>query len=224
MSRPRLSALLAGLLLVAPAVALAQAVPPAETVPAPAQTAQPITIDGFRSAHFGMTEAEVRKAIEEDFKLSGTTVHIVENPIQRTRALSVIVPALVPESGKATIDYVLGFHSQKLVQVNINWSTSVDPANKATTLVQIGGTLQGYFQSETFLPGKAVSNAVLPNGGLLLFRGTDPAGHTVVLLLGGSVQQDVKEHKAQMTPTTLSLAYVADPAHPDVFQLQKGTF
>jgi hypothetical protein len=38
------------------------------------------------------------------------------------------------------------------------------------------------------------------------------------------VQQDTKDHKAQMTPTVLSLVYAVDPAHPDVFRLQKGAF
>src|SRR5271157_3878925 len=83
MSRLCWLALVGGVLLIAPAAARAQAaVPsdqaPAETATPPAAPAEPVTppvvIDGFRSAHFGMAEAEVRKAITADFKLSGTAV------------------------------------------------------------------------------------------------------------------------------------------------------
>ena len=222
MSRLMPFALVGGLLLIAPAAALAQAAAPSDQ--APTAPTPPVVIDGFRSAHFGMTEAEVRKAIEADFKLTGSAVRPGDNPVERTRVLSITVPDLVPDSGKATIDYVFGFKSQRLIEVNLAWSAATDPANKPTTLLHTGATLQAYFQGETFPAGQSVANAMLANGGLLLFRGTDPAAHTVVLLLSGPVKQDTKEHQSQMTPTVLSLVYAADAAHPDVFRLQKGAF
>ena len=230
---------LLGVLLAALIAARAQAAASSDAAPAPAATApaqsaptqsapgatvQAVSIDGFRSAHFGMTEAEVRKAIETDFRLSGNAVRPGENTVERTRLLSVTVPDLVPDSGKAVIDYVLGYKSHNLIEVNITWSTAADPANKPATLVHTGGTLQAYFQAETFPAGQTAANAVLANGSLLMFRGTDPAGHTVVLVLSGPVHQDPKDHKAQMTPAVLTLVYAADPAHPDVFRLQKGAF
>lgn len=226
MPRPCRLALVVGLLLAVPIAVRAEATAPSDQAPAstPAAPAEPVSIDGFRAAHFGMSEAEVRRAIEADFKLSGGAVHASDSPVERTHALSVTVPGLVPDSGKAVVDYVFGYKNKRLIEVNIVWSTAADPANKPETLVHTGATLQGYFQSETFPAGQAVANAVLANGGVLLFRGTDPAGHTVVLLLNGPVHQDAKEHKAQMTPGVLSLVYAADPTHPDVFRLQKGSF
>ncbi len=223
-------ALVGGLLLSAPADARAQAAaqtdqaPAAATPPPAAPAEQPVSIDGFRSAHFGMSEAEIRKAVDADFKLSGSAIRTSDSPVERTHVLSVTVPELVPDSGKAVVDYVLGYKTKRLIEVNITWSTAADPANKPDTLLHTGETLRGYFQAEAFPAGQAVSNAVLANGNLLLFRGTDPAGHTVVLILSGPVQQDTKDRKAQMTPTALSLVYAADPAHPDVFRLQKGAF
>jgi hypothetical protein len=202
----------------APAAAAAPA------APAEAPTVPPVSIDGFRSAHFGMTEAEIRKAIEADFKLTGTAVHPSDNTVERTHLLTVTVPDLVPDSGKAVVDYVLGYKSHSLIEINVTWSTATDPTNKPTTLLHAGATLQSYFQAEAFPAGQTTANAVLANGSLLLFRGSDPAGHTVVLVLSGPVRQDPKEHKAQMTPAVLSLVYAVDPAHPDVFRLQKGTF
>src|SRR5580693_1386206 len=119
MSRLIPFALVGGLLLVAPAAALAQAAAPSDQAP----VAPPVVIDGFRSAHFGMTEAEVRKAIETDFKLTGSAVRPGDNPVERTHLLSVTVPDLVPDSGKAVIDYVLGYKSHSLIEVNVTWST-----------------------------------------------------------------------------------------------------
>jgi len=225
MPRPCRLALIVGLLLAAPIAVRAQApAPSAPAAPAPAAPTEAVSIDGFRSAHFGMTEAEIRKAVEADFKLSGSALHASDSPVERTHVLSVTVPDLVPDSGKAVVDYMFGYKTKRLIEVNITWSAAADPANKPETLVHTGTTLQGYFQSETFPAGQAVANAVLANGGVLLFRGTDPGGHTVVLLLNGPVHQDAKEHKAQMTPAVLSLVYAADPTHPDVFRLQKGSF
>jgi hypothetical protein len=218
------AALILGILLAAPSSVRAQAAAPVDTTPPPAATVPPVSLDGFRSAHFGMTEAEVRKAIEADFKLSGGAVRPGDNPIERTHLLSVTVPDLVPDGGKATVDYVLGFKSHTLIEVNVAWSSATDPNIKPATLVHTGGTLQGYFQAETFPQGQTAANVVLPNGALLLFRGSDTAAHTVVLLLSGPVHQDQKEHKAQMTPAALSLVYAVDPTHPDVFRLQKGSF
>ncbi len=223
-------ALLGGMLLIAPAAVRAQATAPADTTPAPATPAAPApappaVVDGFRSAHFGMAETEVRKAIDADFKQSGSAVKVSSNSVERTRALSVTVPDLVPDSGKAVIDYVLGYKTQRLIRVNVTWTTAGDSGNKPDTLVHTGLQLQEYFQSEAFPPGKAVANMVAANGAaVVFFRGTDAAGHLVDLVLTGPVHQDTKEHKAQMTPATLSLVYAADPEHPDVFRLQKGLF
>jgi hypothetical protein len=224
MSRLIPFALAGGLLLVAPAAAMAQAAAPSDQAPAPTAPVPPVVIDGFRSAHFGMTEAEVRKAIEADFKLTGSSVRPGDNAVERTRVLSITVPDLVPDSGKATIDYVLGFKSKRLIDVRVTWSVASDPANKPDALVRTGLTLQGYFQTEGFPAGQTVANGVLPDGSLVIFRGTDTEGHVVNLVLTGPVRQDAKEHKAQMTPTMLSLVYAADIAHPDVFRLQKGAF
>lgn len=194
----------------------------AETVPgAPAAV---VSISGFRSAHFGMTEAETRKAIEADFKLGGEQVRVEENKVQHTRLLRVTVGGLVPSSGKAELDYVLGYKSQRLIEVNVVWNATVDPANTAQALVQTGASLQAYFQNETFPPGQTTVNAMMPNGGVVLFRGSDPVGHTVAVILAGTVHQDPKAHTAQMTPTALTLAYAEAPTHPDVFMLPKGSF
>ena len=216
-------ALLAGVvLLAAPHISNADTAHATNVTPAVA--AQPATIEGFRSAHFGMSEADIRKAIKHDFALSGSSVQSGVNPLQRTQMINIAVPDLVPGSGKATINYIFGYTSQRLIEINVTWATAADPVMTPSVLLRTGSTLQGYFQGEAFPSGQTASNAVLANGSVLLFRGTDAGGHTAALVLGGSLQMDAKTHKGQLTPTSLTLVYAADPAHPDIFQLQKGSF
>lgn len=186
-------------------------------------TVKTVNIDGFRSAHFGMDQAKTLKAIKTDFNLSGSAVHTQVNPVQDTKALSITVPALVPNSGPAVIDYVFGYKSKTLSEVNITWAAS-DPANSSAVLLHTGAALQSYFQGASVSYKDVAGNKLLANGSLLLFRGADAAGHVVVLVLSGNVQRDDKDKKTQITPTELTLAYGADPAHPDVFHFAPGAF
>jgi hypothetical protein len=67
---------------------------------------------------------------------------------------------------------------------------------------------------ERFPTGQTVSDAVLTNGSVLLFRGTDTAGHAVVLMLSGPLSRPDKANKTrriQMTPAVLALAYTSSP-------------
>lgn len=198
---------------------------PETTQTAPA-TKQPVTVDGFRSARFGMTEADVRKAIATDFQLSGKAVRHSENPVQRTAVLTITVPDVLPDGGKARIEYVFGFKSHTLIEVDLTWSAAIDPTMKAPTLVRNGQLLQSYFLGEGFAPHRFTANVLLANGSMLLFRGRDADGHAVVLTLTGTVNRNDKAKPRTITldPTTLSLTYIANPAHPDVFHLQKGSF
>jgi hypothetical protein len=196
--------------------------------PAPSQEGPAASIDGFRSAHFGMDEAQVRGAIATDFRLSSTAIHAAQNPVQRTDVFGITVPNLITGAGKATVDYIFGYQSHKLTEVNIAWTTSGDPANAAQALVHTGTVLQSYFEGEGFPAGKSAADAFLPGGAILLFRGTDAAGHAVVLTLAGPLHKDAQDatkgHQLTMTPAALTLAYAQDPTHPDVFQPPKGAF
>jgi len=198
----------------------------AETTPLgaiPSPVPKSIVINGFRSAHFGMDEAHTLKAIKADFGLSGGQVHAEVNPMQQTSAVSITVPMLVPDSGSAVINYVFGYKSKSLAEVNITWSRA-DKANTAIALLHTGAALQSYFSNEAFLPENVTGNTLLANGNLLLFRGVDTAGHEVMLALSGPLQRDDKTKTTQMIPNVLTLLYDADAAHPDIFLLPPGTF
>ncbi len=180
-------------------------------------------IDGFRSAKFGMSESQVRSAITSDFNIPASAITEAENALQRTMVLNLMVPNLVPDGGAAAVSYVLGFTSHKLIEVNILWSPEIDPKTTPQMLYQNGQSLQQYFAAEGFPASRSTGNIATPNG-VLLFRGTDTSGNAVLLILSGTLKADQKSGKSLLTPNALTLAYAADPMHPDVFQLSKGSF
>lgn len=211
--------------------ALAQVAPPAaNTAPdgaatdqsAPANPGPPIT--GFRSAQFGMTEAQVKDVIEKDFHLPASAIQAGENAIQHTDVLNVSVPNLMPNGGTANVAYVFGYQSHKLIAVNVLWSKVTDPKITPEQIYQNGESLQQYFASEGFPPQRSTGNVGLPSG-ILLFRASDTSGNVVLLVLSGNLIKDPKnQDKTALTPATLSLAYAADPEHADVYHLNKGSF
>ncbi len=170
-----------------------------------------------------MTENQVRSAIEAEFKTPASAITETENQLQHTAVLSVLVPNLVPDGGAAAVSYVFGYQSHKLIEVNILWSPEIDPKTTPAMLYQDGQSLQQYFASEGFPADRSTGNIATPNG-VLLFRATDTTGNAVLLILSGTITKDQKVDKSVLSPTTLTLAYAANPLHPDVFQLTKGSF
>jgi hypothetical protein len=180
-------------------------------------------IAGFRGANFGMTEAAVRGTIESNFKLPPSAINIAENALQHTQVLSVQVPDLVPGGGTAAVSYVFGYQTHRLIEVNILWSAQIDPKITPSILYQNGESLQQYFAGEGFPADRSTGNVATPNG-ILLFRATDTTGNAVLLILSGTMKKDAKANRSVLNPEALTLAYAADPQHPDIFQLGKGSF
>jgi hypothetical protein len=196
----------------------------ADTNPGVTSTANPgPALTGFRKAQFGMSETDVRRAIEADFSLPASAITSAENVLQHTQVLSVEVPDLVQGGGRAAVSYVFGYQSHKLIEVNILWSPQIDSKISPSTLYQNGESLQQYFAGEGFPADRSTGNIATPNG-ILLFRATDHTGNEVLLILSGAMTKDSKSGKSILSPEALTLAYAADPQHPDIFQLPKGSF
>src|SRR3954468_4565990 len=114
------------LMLIAPAAEVAAQKPgtvpqPSAETPANQQpTAQPQTQDtaeraavtGFRSARWGMTEAQVKTAIQKDFNISPDKVQTQENLSERTTVLTVTVDDLLEGVGRARVSYTLGYSTK----------------------------------------------------------------------------------------------------------------
>jgi hypothetical protein len=203
----------------------AASAPPASALaqpPAGASAAAPIVeIKGFRSALFGMSEADVRAAIVKDFGVSPDSIHASQNGAEHTRILLVKAPDVLPDGGVAEVAYVLGYKTKKLIQIGVSWSAATDDKLTPERLLSNAETLRAYFLSASYKPDTIVNNMPVSDG-LLMFRGGDLEGRTTVLLLRGATSGD--KPPRTFSPTGLALFYLADAKNPDVYRLPPGKF
>lgn len=179
-------------------------------------------VDGFRSAKFGMTEAEVKAAVAKDFKVGADAIREQPNAGERTKALVVKVPDLLPGGGAAEVSYVFGYQSKKLIQVSASWSKATDEKMTPEQLFSNSSVLRSHFMSEGFKPESIATNMPI-NNGLLMFRGSDAKDRTAILLLQGTFAQGENNQRI-LTPGSLMLFYIADAKTPDIYRLPPGSF
>ena len=213
----------------APKAAAAGAAP-AAGAPAAATTEAPSAgaddkvkaIDGFRSAKFGMSEADVRAAMIKDFNAKPDAIRAQDNASELTHSLLLSAPDLLPNGGTAELSYVFGYKSKSLIQVGAVWSKGTDPALTPEKLFSNANILRAHFLSEGFKPDSIAVNMPV-NGGIVMFRGSDAKDRSVILLLQGTFENKDNNQRV-LTPTSLLLFYVADAKSPDIFKLPPGQF
>jgi hypothetical protein len=179
-------------------------------------------VDGFRSAKFGMNEADIRAAMAKDFGTKPEAIKPQENAAELTHSLVASVPDLLNGGGTAEVSYVLGYKSKTLIQVGAVWSKAVDPAITPERLFSNANILRAHFLGEGFKPETVAVNTPVA-GGLLIFRGSDANDRQVVLLLQGTFENRDNNQRV-LTPMALLLFYIADAKSPDVFRLPPGQF
>ena len=200
--------------------------------------AEPYSVQGWRSARFGMSRDEVLAAIRADFpQLPGDGVREEVDPVQQTRTLTLVTQNLAPAPGTATVNYVFGATSQRLAAVNVAWIAEGNPGAAERQGLMAGGTslvgqLVGYFWE----PLSTARGHVIGPGSVILFAGRDEAGGGVEVRLDG-VALDVEKplsaagtvtpperRTAPPGPARLRLAVAAQPDRPDIRRLAPGLF
>jgi len=179
-------------------------------------------IDGFRSAKFGMNEADVRAAMTKDFNAKPDAIKIQDNASELTRSLLLSVPELLPNGGTAELSYVFGYKSKSLIQVGAVWSKGTDTAMTPEKLFSNANILRAHFMGEGFKPDSIAVNMPVA-GGIVMFRGSDAKDRSVILLLQGTFENKENNQRV-LTPNSLLLFYVADAKSPDIFKLPPGQF
>ena len=172
-------------------------------------------IAGFRSAHFGMDEPAVRRAIERDFGVLEDKVRVDLHPVEKTTVLTVAVDRLLPDTPPAVVSYVFGFRTQKLIQVSVLWA-----AEKPDGLPEAALTLRNYFDRLQFQDGKSSTDGVLADGSRVVFRGIDRNGHAVLV----NLQTPPAEKKPPGALNLLRVTYAERTENPDVYVLEPGKF
>jgi hypothetical protein len=216
----------------APKPPASAAKPAAKPAPAPAQAAPAagaLDIKGFRSATFGMTPAQVKTAVTNDF---GPAAKIREgtNADQGTQFIEVSVDHLDPGPGAAQIGYVFGATSHTLVSVNVIWSTGAEPTDQErNAMTAAAEQLVAYFRAGPAPAKTSQGIGRFGTNGLLLYTAVDSKNAGVMVLIDG-VQYQGKQGDTPITspppkgPATLRVAYAATIQNPDVKTIKPGSF
>lgn len=183
-------------------------------------------VTGFRSAHFGMSADEVRQAIVRDFKPAEGAVTEITNPVEGTRILLLRLAKLDPGPGPATVSYILGSTTQRLVHVNVTWTTGEKPLESLRDKITAAGVLlNNYFRGQKWMPGKTTGGAPEGANGIALFIGVDPQNAAVELHLSGvTVVGPGGPGPAPTGPAQLHLSYIANVTNPDISKIKPDSF
>jgi hypothetical protein len=207
--------------------------PAAPQQPATAQqpgqdTTEHVKLEGFRSAHWGMTEAQVKAAIRKDFNIPAEKQQAEENPSERTTVLSVTVNDLLEGAGKARISYIFGYSTKKLIEVNIVWGNTIDPQAQPERIVAGANQLRTLFLNAGYDSQTVASNVATADGMITVFQGQDADKHmTLLRLVSTPAPAAAKQHgkgEAARPTVVLFLSYLLDARNPDVYRLKKGLF
>ena len=230
----RLLIILGGLALVMPSVVSAQ-----QQYSEISFTAQPTKwdiqglpslINGYGNARFGMNEEQVRSIIATDYPLALPGLKAELYAANHTPVMSIVVNELAPGPGPATVTYVFGANSRKLIAVNVYWlATGVASLAQQQLLTEAASVVTADLLGYRW-PMLQVSRGIVPTPGVLLvFSGKDFAGGGVEVRLSG-VSMDIevpntvagsaaaRQHRvAPPGPAQLHLSYVASVENPDIF-------
>ncbi len=202
---------------------------PPPTVPGPAAPKGEPTaetgVDGFRSARFGMTEAQLRAAIKSDFKVADNAIKAATHPVEQTRFLQVAVRDLVAIGGEAQVHYVLGFRSKTLIQINVQW-TATDP-DGIDTVRAVAAALRDLFASQA-QAGRFAKDSIATNvraqDALIVFQGSDDKKRTVRLLFESAQAPPAAPGRPPQVIARVRLMYMLSADNPDIQRPQSGQF
>ncbi|MFZ3084434.1 hypothetical protein [Rhodoferax ferrireducens] len=218
MNKPILNLLLASTLLTASCQINAQ-----EPSIALSMTGQPhsyslhagaYTVSGYGNAHFGMSVDEVKGLIDKDYPHTLGSLKDELDPVQKTRVLTLVAPELVPGPGPATISYVFGAASKKLIAVNVYWLvTGVATDAQQTQLTEAARVLAAGLVGYRWPIFTVARGHVLAPGVLLVFWGKDAAGGGIEVRLNGvTYTLEARQAGAASAATPASLVSPRGPA------------
>ena len=178
-------------------------------------------VSGFRSAHFGMNERDILKAIRNDFGLEKKQVSRQVHPNEKTISLEIKVSKLLPESDPAKIFYILGYKTRRLIHINVIWGRPVMKDPNAEAVVATANQLRNHFVQKKYRKEGFALNAILGEGLILVFQGKDRKGRAARLLLSNPKSEGDKKAGENIA---LTLSYIERPEDPDVYRIKEGDF
>lgn len=185
-------------------------------------------IDGFRSAKFGMTKAQVLAAIATDFRIDRKKIGEARNLVEKTELLAIRVDDMIPDSGGASVVYTLGYETKKLIQTTIQFGRPADKDIKPAALWATARLLQQALLAKEIDKSRVLLNKTTNDqNAVVLYRGVDKAGRMAMLTAFFEPQKQKGREKAAIDVSrlrTVRLQYVANPKKPDIYKPKKGDF
>lgn len=172
---------------------------------------------GLRLAAFGMDQDAVIKALRDDFGLEERDLKKSIHSFSKTPIITTPAVPLIEGLPPVAIDYVFGFESGALMQINLDWHVSEQEGLSKETLYAIGGNLQKFYLGQNFDPGKIETAVPISKDQLILLRAEDVDGNMILLLMEGL---EKRQDSLEETPLSLTLSFQKDPDNPDIFKAQ----
>jgi hypothetical protein len=189
---------------------------------------KPAAVVGYRSARFGMTKDQVIAAAARDFP-ARTKVEESDSP-DRTHLVSITVPSAAPGPGPATINYVFGATTKRLIAVNVIWLVEGEPAPAVRAQMIAAGSeltadLLGYFWKPLTVARGVPAGPIA----VILFAGADDKDAGVEVRLDGiqydfTINGQPARSQEPTGPVRLRLSYVANRTNPDIYRIKPGEF
>jgi hypothetical protein len=189
---------------------------------------KPAAVTGYRSARFGMTKTEVLAAAAKDFP-ARTKVEESDSP-DRTHLVSIGVPSAAPGPGPATINYVFGATTKKLIAVNVIWLVEGEPSPAVRAqMIAAGSDLTADFLSYFWKPLTVARGVPAGPIAVILFAGADDRDGGVEVRLDGiqydfTINGQPARSQESTGPVRLRLSYVANRTNPDIYRIKPGEF
>ena len=196
---------------------------------ASAQDRPAYEVTGFRNAHFGMTEPELRAVVTKEFRLKPADIRSSANAIEGTTVLTAKLASLEPGPGPAVIAYIFGHTSKRLIQVNVIWSDETKAGGDPNRMIAAGERLERYFAGYSWKKDTTRSGIPVGPNAVVLFSGDDSKTGAVRLVLDGVKYQMQRGGKEQTSPDPkgpprVLINYIANRDNPDVATIPKGKF
>ena len=173
-------------------------------------------VKGFRSAHFGMNEKSVLRAIIKDFKVDKGKVENIMQASTQTKTLKFQVPDLFSTGGTASLGYIFGHKSKKLIQINIGWGNGSSENVDGRSVVETANLLRNHFLKKRYKQVGLVANGKLSDLKTMIFRGRDKKDRMVLLVLNTVESPKGMTAEENLNKVSLVLSYIAKPDNPDV--------
>ena len=222
--RSTLALALCAALAVTPSLAPAATTPPAKPVSAA------YAVKGFRSALFGMDEAQVLAAAAKDLKVDPATAQRQTNPAEGTTVISFASVHVDPAPMPAQVVYIFGAASHRLVHVNIVWATPAGQEEiQRPVLIGLALKLRGYFLGYAWPDKNVLLDVPAGPNGVITFIGQDASGGAVEVMLQGvayshSINGQPVQSPTPSGPAILRLSYSQNITKPDKAVVAPGSF